>query len=450
MFRITRKLFGDLAIWMVIFGVLIGGTFPFLILLLGVPGEYALTPSFFVSTLIAGTLLGYINFIMAIAIVRPRLRMLSDNMKNVSDSIAEAAFKGNWSNCDQEKCSVTINSDDELGRLSNSFNQLLDSVFRFRKMVEAVSGFSTALSCQLELKKVGTNALKLLIQHTQSMAGCLIIKKQDHLEILDSQWLIRPETLINNEVVQRVFGTSEMKLITIPADIKINAVLAEIPPKEVILVPISFKQISLGLLVLATEKTYLPAHHRILELLRTGLGLALNNALTHHDLQRIAAIDVLTGAYNRRFGLQRFSEEYARARRHNDTLGVLMYDLDFFKKVNDTYGHLTGDRVLKESAEAVRSIMRETDIQIRYGGEEFLVILPGTSKKDCAALAERIRSIVENLCIAEKSTEFHVTISIGAVSYPDTNFTDEMELVRKADEALYEAKQRGRNRVVVM
>jgi len=111
-----------------------------------------------------------------------------------------------------------------------------------------------------------------------------------------------------------------------------------------------------------------------------GLAVALNNSLNHQDLQRVAALDPLTGVYNRRFGLQRLTEEFGRSVRSGDPLGVLMLDLDHFKAVNDTYGHLVGDRVLQTVVRAARQILREGDVLLRYGGEEFIIVLPGAGR----------------------------------------------------------------------
>ena len=120
----------------------------------------------------------------------------------------------------------------------------------------------------------------------------------------------------------------------------------------------------------------------------------MNNALAHDRLERLAAIDPLTEAYNRRFGLARLHEEYSRAVRAEAPLGILMLDLDHFKAVNDIYGHLVGDRVLRAVARACRRVIREGDVLVRYGGEEFLVLLPGAGVDDVMQIGERIRRAV--------------------------------------------------------
>jgi diguanylate cyclase (GGDEF)-like protein len=178
------------------------------------------------------------------------------------------------------------------------------------------------------------------------------------------------------------------------------------------------------------------------------LGLALQNALAHDRLQRLAALDALTGAFNRRFGMARLREEFGRAVRSRAPLGVIIFDIDHFKRVNDTYGHLLGDRVLARMAKAVRPVVREGDVLVRYGGEEFLLVLPAASRADAAKIAERLRYLVEETSIADGEQTVRVTISLGVTSYPEFDAADELELLALADKLLYNAKESGRNRVI--
>jgi diguanylate cyclase (GGDEF)-like protein len=184
-----------------------------------------------------------------------------------------------------------------------------------------------------------------------------------------------------------------------------------------------------------------------LDLFRQGLALALHNALLYDRLERLAAIDALTGLYNRRFGLARLREEFGRAVRITAPLGVLMLDLDHFKQVNDIYGHLAGDRVLVRVAKLARTVMRDGDVIVRYGGEELLAILPGASRNDLAKAGERLRRMIEDATIADGEQTIRITASIGGAAYPEVDVEDESALVKLADRALYAAKATGRNRV---
>jgi len=154
--------------------------------------------------------------------------------------------------------------------------------------------------------------------------------------------------------------------------------------------------------------------------------------------------DALTGIYNRRYLEEKLEEYMNLAQRHNRPLSLIMFDIDFFKYVNDSFGHDVGDKVLKAISKMVSENIRNTDIFARYGGEEFIIIAPETTKEDAKTLAEKLRVFIENLYLEDG---IHVTCSFGVASLekPDTKET----LLKRVDDALYEAKKTGRNKVVV-
>ena len=176
--------------------------------------------------------------------------------------------------------------------------------------------------------------------------------------------------------------------------------------------------------------------------------MALSNAMTHGNLQRIAALDPLTDCYNRRFGLTRLREEYMRSTRSEVPLGLIMFDIDHFKAINDTHGHLVGDRVLAAVAKEAREGLREGDVLIRYGGEEFLCLLPGASIEGAELISERIREAVAAIVVRDRDQAISCTVSLGFASFPGLAAEDDTALIRMADEALYQAKDSGRNRSV--
>ena len=124
-------------------------------------------------------------------------------------------------------------------------------------------------------------------------------------------------------------------------------------------------------------------------------------------------------------------------------------DLDHFKNVNDVYGHQMGDRLLKSSATIIRSVLREGDVLIRYGGEEFLAVLPAASNDDLMLIGERIRRGIEASALMDGEKTVRVTISLGVAAYPNQNVEKEDALLQLADESLYKAKQTGRNQVII-
>ncbi len=165
-------------------------------------------------------------------------------------------------------------------------------------------------------------------------------------------------------------------------------------------------------------------------------------------LKTISMTDPLTGLFNRRFFKNRLFEEAERVRRLRDRFTAFIIDVDNFKAFNDRWGHVAGDTVLKLIARAIKDAVRTVDVVVRYGGEEFAVILPHTSKADSSIIAERIRADVEELSIEPDVAAPSPTISIGIAEFPgDARNTD--DLIYRADAAMYQAKRRGKNRVVL-
>jgi diguanylate cyclase (GGDEF)-like protein len=168
---------------------------------------------------------------------------------------------------------------------------------------------------------------------------------------------------------------------------------------------------------------------------------------TSEKLESLAIYDELTNLYNRRYFSLRGKEEFARALRHQEPLGLLMLDLDRFKQVNDEMGHLFGDAVLQQSGALIRQTVRMTDVAVRYGGEEFLVLAPETAGTGLEVLAERLRVAFEKHEYLYENRSRKVTVSVGGTSIPPYQYECMEHLVAEADKALYEAKA-DRNRAV--
>ena len=170
-------------------------------------------------------------------------------------------------------------------------------------------------------------------------------------------------------------------------------------------------------------------------------------AAFHEEIYRLTIEDSLTQVANKRALLDFLDKEFARAKRYQRDLSVIMLDLDFFKKVNDTYGHLMGDFVLREFAKLVSSRIRREELFARYGGEEFCIVVPEMNHEKAIAFAEALRTLVEEHTYAFEGTSLKMTCSlgVGTVAEPMTRVED---LLAAADENLYKAKNEGRNRVV--
>jgi two-component system, cell cycle response regulator len=170
-------------------------------------------------------------------------------------------------------------------------------------------------------------------------------------------------------------------------------------------------------------------------------------AAYHEEIYRMSIMDGLTGVHNKRFFVEFLEKEVARAHRHLQPLGLVMFDLDLFKKVNDTYGHLCGDHVLKEVCRRLRPRIRREDLLARYGGEEFACVLPDTQYHGVMAFAESLRMLVTREPVRWEEHSINVTISLGVSVMDARTQVTGQDLIRKADERLYEAKRGGRNRV---
>jgi len=166
----------------------------------------------------------------------------------------------------------------------------------------------------------------------------------------------------------------------------------------------------------------------------------------HEEIYRLMTVDGLTEVHNKRYFHEQIEKETSRARRYERNYAVVMFDLDHFKNINDTYGHLAGDAVLRQLGQIVRTKVRRDDTIARVGGEEFGAILPEVDLQGARALAEKLRASIEEAVFRFESTRIQVTISAG-VSMFDPEMKDGEEAVKLADDRLYEAKRSGRNKV---
>lgn len=183
-----------------------------------------------------------------------------------------------------------------------------------------------------------------------------------------------------------------------------------------------------------------------MELEKLTEELAQKNRL----LENLANLDGLTEINNHRFFQNFLDSEINRSIRNDRRLALLLADIDHFKKFNDTYGHQTGDYILKEFSRVTKEVIREYDLIARYGGEEFVFVLPESGEEEAMAVAEKLRKTVEEYPFDDGDTVYHVTISIGvACATPADESFQKNAFINAADEALYEAKNSGRNRVAL-
>jgi len=441
--------FYRLATRMIGFGLIIGIVFPFFMLLLGVPRTIAFSSLFLASCVIAGVLVGFVNIVLTSLTVKRKLSLLTDKMQEVKGSIITISENGKIGDCDPEHCNIPVETSDEFGQSALAFNELISSFASSLRMLDDIKTFTAIFSSQLDLNALSEYALDRVMKGTGADAGALLLEQEGEVVVLHAFGIREAQTLSQDPHILRAFSKGETFSITHPEAIIVESTLTQFHPKEVIVEPVKFKNVPIAVILLAKSEPFQAEMVRQLSIFSQSLAVALHNALEHEQLQKLAALDPLTGILNRRFGMVRLREEYSRSVRRGVPLALMMFDIDHFKQVNDTYGHVVGDRVLRNIANQIRQGMREGDILLRYGGEEFMVILPGANKEDAMAIAERVRHIVRDNVTMYGENQICVTISVGIDSMPETSVTGETELIANADEALYRSKNAGRDRTTI-
>lgn len=240
---------------------------------------------------------------------------------------------------------------------------------------------------------------------------------------------------------------------------EVREIIAPIGIRSIVVIPVIFRDEIIGTLFLRTSRkgrTFTEREIRLCTAIANASANALYNAFLYErvekektKLERLAITDYLTGIYNIRYFYNRIDEEFSRAERYRVPLSCMMFDIDYFKKINDTYGHRIGDIVLREFAQLVKRHTRKSDVFARYGGEEFIMLLPETSMKGAIAEAERLRKVVKEHQFKILKGDEIITVSIGIACFPDEKIKNCDDLIAFADDALFTAKNKGRDQIIV-
>jgi len=232
---------------------------------------------------------------------------------------------------------------------------------------------------------------------------------------------------------------------------KDDPLLQRIHMEEFAVVPLKTKDKIIGAIVvdnLFNKKPITKDEIRILTMFANQAGLAIENSQLYEQTVLQSQTDALTRLWNHGYFQSKLKEEIKKAKQDNSSLSLIMLDLDNFKELNDTLGHYTGDQILKDISRLVKKYCRKADYPCRYGGEEFAVILPQTSKEEAYLIAERIRRAIEKYRFypKESSIEKKISVSVGIATFPEDSITNKTSLLSSADKALYEAKHTGKNK----
>jgi len=209
---------------------------------------------------------------------------------------------------------------------------------------------------------------------------------------------------------------------------------------------LAIENMPLGKLTFMRRKRFNEGELETIEKFLSVLLYPLKNTLLYRQAIQSAHTDPLTGVLNRSTLQSVFHKEASLSKRQNSNLSLVMLDIDFFKAINDKYGHLAGDEALKEVTKCISQTARESDHIFRFGGEEFAILLNGTDLKGAKLLAERLRKAIQSITINYEATQFCLTVSMGVTLYRQNEPLEKM--MKRADEALYKGKETGRNKVV--
>ncbi len=326
---------------------------------------------------------------------------------------------------------VDVPGQDEMAQLATAFNAMTRGL-RERESMK----LKLELSETLELDQVLDRLLDSMARAIPFDQAAALIKTRDGMDLVVSRG---PRGRAESR--QMLMGSAQVDL----------AISSHEPATsgtgQLAAVPLLSRGQVIGVLCLESRDGYDEPTTRLAFSLAQPAAMAVENARLFEEVQRLATLDGLTNTFNRRHFMELAQTQLEAARRFSLPLSALMIDVDHFKSVNDRYGHAIGDRVLRGVADRCRSALRSIDVLGRYGGEEFVILLPGTPRGSASTiLAERIRRAVAEEPIHTDAGPVHVTVSLGvAESTADTQ--DLAALLKRADAALYEAKQTGRNRV---
>ena len=345
---------------------------------------------------------------------------------------------------------------------------LLTQSEKDREDMAAVLEISRAVSSTLKSSQIFGILVDRTAQIVQAYRCSLVLIGETH----DTAYVVASHddpSIRNLKISLRKYPEIRMAVaqrqLVVVNNIQEDPLMAEVrehlggaPFVSILVLPIILRENVVGTLLLRTSHVtpgFTEREIRICQLIADIAAAALQNAhlfesleLANVNLERLALVDDLTGAFNRRFFFRRLEEEFHRARRYKFPLACIFLDIDRFKPVNDRYGHLVGDQILKEVTEVIRTSIRRTDILARYGGEEFAILLPMTSGEGAVVEGERIRQAVRTHAFGADVGPVQITISLGVSAFPGARINSWEDLIARADDALYQAKGEGRDRLI--
>ncbi|MBT1075519.1 sensor domain-containing diguanylate cyclase [Geobacter grbiciae] len=333
---------------------------------------------------------------------------------------------------------------------------LEEEVSALRELIEVARMVVSTLELDQVLLEILTSAMRFadasagnIVLYDTVQGGLTLHAHQGFTPefVLAERWEIRP-----GGVTERVISGGEILFVNDTEDnpLLVDPIVIREGIRSQACIPLKVQSRLAGILYLCdfVPREFDRERMKLLDVLASFAAMAIDNAQLHERTRLMAITDALTGLYNRRYFQQMFSRELNRAKRYGNPLSLIMMDVDDFKKFNDTYGHPLGDKLLGSMGDILTEALRNTDFAFRYGGEEFIVLLPETDFSSALNVAERLRESVEQKSVDEmRGIALNaVTVSVGVVSYPQDGETSD-DLLNGVDELLYRAKEFGKNRV---
>ena len=321
---------------------------------------------------------------------------------------------------------------------------------RFAKGFKSLLETSKMLSASLRVEEIGDKLVELVSGMVSSSAVGFFLPDKGKLKIIAKKGF-EPEKesfyakgtlfdLIIKNKQHLHFSRLDKKQAVYPFNIPDTKTFLGIPI-------ISGKNIQGIIAVVSKEPDAISSFYgHLLNIIADQAALSITNAQLHKEVEKLAVTDGLTGLYNHKHFQERLNGEFQRLERIPHPISLMLIDLDYFKRVNDTYGHPVGDAVLTDLAKILRKTLRGIDIIARYGGEEFAAVLINTDVSGAKKIAERLRTYVMNTPFFVEEKQLSLTLSVGVAAYPHDAKTKD-ELISKADQSLYHAKKNGRNQV---
>lgn len=334
---------------------------------------------------------------------------------------------------------VLRNQDSLLHRISNTIRRSFNITENLRDMLEELAGWHALDCCFVVLPSDDEPADSVRAEYTTDVDYSVIDYDADMrcLEIFQRSYQQEQTLIFNDAMNDRRFVPFR------------DGALARMPILSMFLIPITYEQKLLGLLggfKCEHQASWNRDNETFLKSVAAQVASGVTNARLYARVQRQATTDGLTSLFNHRTGQEKLAEQLRLAERYQRNIAVVMIDVDHFKSINDSYGHPAGDAVLRSVARLIRSDCRDVDIPVRYGGEEFLLVLPEVNTEGAVVVAERIRHRLMAEIINHDDIDIKVTASIGIASFPE-DAQSQQALLDLADKSLYLSKRLGRNQV---